>query len=189
MAAASKAIEFVLDLSPRWRPRLLTGGRGRCNWPSAGLTSLLHLDVIGAATLHRVLIHSKDLRLSKAAAHASVQRENGSKMRNARLRRIGAMIILAAVLILLVSSFVDWRTPAWGILIWGHRTDVFLGALGLALMGISLVVFSFGGRTRRAGLLAGLLLALSSSLFGLSLVEWYLRHPSRLRLRVASRIL
>lgn len=106
-----------------------------------------------------------------------------------RLRSIGFMLVGSALLGILVSSFVDWRTPAWGVLIWDHRTDVLLGAGGLALLGGALIVGSGERRGRLRGLLTGMLLTVSAILFCLSGFEWYLRHPSRLYLRVSPQIL
>jgi len=113
---------------------------------------------------------------------------NENTLKFSRLMFLGFATIGAAILILIVSSFIDWRTPSWGILIRGHRTDVFLCVVGLMLLGSSLIVSGFGGRRRASTIFSGLLLATSVLALGLSPVEWYLRHPSRLYLRVAPQI-
>lgn len=106
-----------------------------------------------------------------------------------RLRRLGISLIVIAALVLFISAQFQWKTPYYGILVIGHRTDLVLLVVGLLFLGFSLLAASTTQHRKGVQILSGFLLTLSVAAFGLTFVEWYLRHPARAVLFVPDKVL
>ncbi len=101
-----------------------------------------------------------------------------SSRASARLRVLGSVCGVVAIVVILVSSQTGRGTTPYGTLLARHPTHVMLGGLALLLFGAALIAGASTESKRGAPLFSGLCLSASAVACCLAGVEWYVRkHP------------
>ena len=122
--------------------------------------------------------HSKSFMLNRILIFLSyLLRGYPAEKRTENLRAIALFIMVMTGCIGYLSYRLRWEPPRFGILVWGHRTEVIFVLVGLILLSLTFWFSSIRSYKRMTTAIASFFLSLSSLAFCLAISEGYLNYP------------